>query len=207
MSKYLFFLFILIIYTELLNCQEPDKNMMRAAACISMIRKLDNKPTDQQMLSGYILSCFINIDDKTAQKLISTQSSPKLDLTEDEISKLTDIVTISQKYSQEQIMQYSEELNSVLQNMQNVATGGKRNPSQGSSYNKRGNSKPQNVGLFNNMIEGFRGIFSVNDSLLFLFGFFIVFYLFLMQIRKWFSVKDKSKTAANKKNAKSKKNK
>ena len=204
MSKYLFFFFFLIIYIEIINCQDFDKDMMRAVACLSMIRKLDNKPSDQRILSGYILTCFINIDDTTTQKLLLSQTSNKLDLSEDEISKLTDMNKLENKYTEDQIMDFSKALNSALEKLKNVGPGGMRAPSQGGEYNTKSNSKPQGSGLLEKMITGILGLFSTNDSLLFLIGLFIVFYLFLRQIRKWFSSNEKS-VNNNKKNIKSKK--
>ena len=204
MSKFLFFIFFLIIYLEISNCQEVDKDMMRAVACITLIKKLENKPSDQRMLSGYILSCFINIDESTMQKLISNQASNKLDLTQDQISKLTDMYQIEQKYTEDQIMDYSRDLNAALAKLQSAGPNGMKNPSQGGESSSKSNKK-QKPGLLERMFAGFIGLFNTNDSLLFLIGFFIVFYLFLRQIRKWSGNSDNNKNNNGKKVVKNKK--
>ena len=127
MSKNLIFLFLLISIIDLAELQEFDKDMMRAVACITLIKKLENKPQDQRELSTYILTCFISIDDTTTQKLIQEQASNKLDLTADQISKLTDMYQLQQKYTEDQIMDFSKALNNALEKLQKNAGGGMRN--------------------------------------------------------------------------------
>ena len=122
MSKNLIFLFILISLIELSKLQEVDKDMMRAVACLSLIRKLDNKPNDQRVLSTYILTCFITIDDSTAQKLIMSQSSNKLDLSQEQIEKLTNIYNVENKFTEDQIMDYSKALNDALERLKTYYT-------------------------------------------------------------------------------------
>ena len=80
MSKNIIFLFFLLSIIEISKLQEVDKDMMRAVACLSLIRRLDDKSVDQRILSTYMLSCFAQIDDSTAQKLIMSQTSNRLDL-------------------------------------------------------------------------------------------------------------------------------
>ena len=197
MSKNLIFLFLLISIIDLAELQEFDKDMMRAVACITLIKKLENKPQDQRELSTYILTCFISIDDKTTQKLIQEQASNKLDLTADQISKLTDMYQLQQKYTEDQIMDFSKALNNALEKLQKNAGGGMRNQ-QSSGFNNN-NKTPQGSGLFEKIIGGIIGLFNPNDSLLLLVGFFVVFYLFLRQIRKWFDNSEKIKNKVKKK--------
>ena len=205
MSKNLIFLFLLISIIDLAELQEFDKDMMRAVACITLIKKLENKPQDQRELSTYILTCFISIDDTTTQKLIQEQASNKLDLTADQISKLTDMYQLQQKYTEDQIMDFSKALNNALEKLQKNAGGGMRNQ-QSSGFNNN-NKTPQGSGLFEKIIGGIIGLFNPNDSLLLLVGFFVVFYLFLRQIRKWFDNSEKIKNKVNKSNKVKKKTK
>ena len=74
--------------------QEIDKDLMRAVAYLTLIRKIDNKSSDQHILSAYMLFCFISIDDSTTQKLAMSQASNKLDLTQEQIEKLTNMYEI-----------------------------------------------------------------------------------------------------------------
>jgi hypothetical protein len=205
MSKNLIFLFLLISIIDLVELQEFDKDMMRAVACITLIKKLENKPQDQRELSTYILTCFISIDDATTQKLIQEQASNKLDLTSDQISKLTDMYQLQQKYTEDQIMDFSKALNDALEKLQKNAGGGMRNQ-QSSGFNNN-NKTPQGSGLLEKIIGGIIGLFNPNDSLLLLVGFFVVFYLFLRQIRKWFDNSEKIKNKVNKSNKVKKKTK
>ncbi len=205
MSKNLIFLFLLISIIDLAELQEFNKDMMRAVACITLIKKLENKPQDQRELSTYILTCFISIDDATTQKLIQEQASNKLDLTADQISKLTDMYQLQQKYTEDQIMDFSKALNDALEKLQKNAGGGMRNQ-QSSGFNNN-NKTPQGSGLLEKIIGGIIGLFNPNDSLLLLVGFFVVFYLFLRQIRKWFDNSDKIKNKVNKSNKVKKKTK
>ena len=205
MSKNLIFLFLLISIIDLAELQEFNKDMMRAVACITLIKKLENKPQDQRELSTYILTCFISIDDATTQKLIQEQASNKLDLTADQISKLTDMYQLQQKYTEDQIMDFSKALNDALEKLQKNAGGGMRNQ-QSSGFNNN-NKTPQGSGLLEKIIGGIIGLFNPNDSLLLLVGFFVVFYLFLRQIRKWFDNSEKIKNKVNKSNKVKKKTK
>ena len=205
MSKNLIFLLLLISIIDLVELQEFDKDMMRAVACITLIKKLENKPQDQRELSTYILTCFISIDDATTQKLIQEQASNKLDLTSDQISKLTDMYQLQQKYTEDQIMDFSKALNDALEKLQKNAGGGMRNQ-QSSGFNNN-NKTPQGSGLLEKIIGGIIGLFNPNDSLLLLVGFFVVFYLFLRQIRKWFDNSEKIKNKVNKSNKVKKKTK
>ena len=199
MSKNLIFLFILISLIELSKLQEVDKDMMRAVACLSLIRKLDNKPNDQRVLSTYILTCFITIDDSTAQKLIMSQSSNKLDLSQEQIEKLTNIYNVENKFTEDQIMDYSKALNDALERLKNAGPDGLRNPPKGSSSSKSNKKRESGSSLFGNMISVLLGLFSTNDSLLLLIGFFIGIYLFLRQMRKCCGNEEKNKTGNNNK--------
>ena len=208
MSKNIIFLFFLLSIIELSKLQEIDKDMMRAVACLSLIRKLENKPSDQRVLSTYLLTCFVLIDDATTQKLIMSQTSNKLDLTQDQIDKLTNMYNIEQKYTEDQIMDYSQALNQALERLKNAGPGGMKNPSQGGRTNSNNNKKSEHGNsLLGNMISVILGLFSTNDSLLLLIGLFIGFYLILRQIRKCCGNEEKNKNGSNHKNKVKKKGK
>ena len=205
MSKYFIFLFFLFSTIDISLCQDFDKDMMRAVACLSLIRKMENKPSDQRVLSSYILTCFISIDEATTQKLLLSQTSNKLDLTKDEISKLTDMYQIEKKYTEDQIMDFSKALNTAFEKIKNAQSGGMRPPSQGGEYNSKGDNKPEAPGLFGMMISNLIGLFTTNDSLLILIGAFIAFYLILRHVRKLFGRSDKNNKNSGKKVVKNKK--
>ena len=156
--------------------------------------------------NGYFCNdCFIAIDEQTTQKLLMSQTSNKLDLTKDEIEKLTNMYNLEQKYTEDQIMDFSKALNTALEKLKDAQPGGgMRNPSQGYDSSSD-NKKPQGVGLLEKMLAGILGLFTTNDSLLLLFGFFIAFYLFLRQIRKWFGGNSTTDKNASKKTIKIKK--
>jgi len=208
MSKNIIFLFFLLSIIELSKLQEIDKDMMRGVACLSLIRKLENKPSDQRVLSTYMLTCFVLIDDATTQKLIMSQTSNKLDLTQDQVDKLTNMYNIEQKYTEDQIMDYSQALNQALERLKNAGPGGMKTPSQGGKSNSNNNKKREHGNsLLGNMISVVLGLFSTNDSLLLLIGLFIGFYLILRQIRKCCGNEEKNKNGSNHKNKVKKKGK
>ena len=49
MSKNIIFLFFLLSIIEISKLQEVDKDMMRAVACLSLMRRLDDKSVDQRV--------------------------------------------------------------------------------------------------------------------------------------------------------------
>ena len=208
MSKNIIFLFFLLNIIEITKFQEVDKDMMRAVACLSLIRKLDNKPSDQRILSTYILSCFVTIDDSTTQKLIMSQTSNKLDLSQDQIEKLTNMYEIEKKFTEDQIMDYSNALNKALEKLKNAGPGGLKAPPKGSSGNSNSNKNRENVNsLLGNMISVLLGLFSTNDSLLILIGIFVGLYFMLKRIRKCCANNEKNKPGNNNKSKVKKKGK
>ena len=113
---------------------------------------------------------------------------------------------LEQKYTEDQIMDFSKALNTALEKLKDAQPGGgMRNPSQGHDSGSNNKKKPQGIGLLEKMFAGILGLFSTNDSLLLLFGFFIAFYLFLRQIRKWFGGNSTSDKNGSKKTVKVKK--
>ena len=200
MSKNIIFLFFLLSIIEISKLQEVDKDMMRAVACLSLIRRLDDKSVDQRVLSTYMLSCFAQIDDSTAQKLIMSQTSNRLDLSEEQIKKLTNMHEIEKKYTEDQIMDYSNALNKALEKLKNAGPGAMRSPHKGSRGNSNNNKNRENANsLLGNMISVLFGLFSTNDSLLLLIGLFVGLYLILKQVRKCCTNNEKNKSGNNSK--------
>ena len=200
MSKNIIFLFFLLSIIEISKLQEVDKDMMRAVACLSLIRRLDDKSVDQRVLSTYMLSCFVQIDDSTAQKLIMSQTSNRLDLSEEQIKKLTNMHEIEKKYTEDQIMDYSNALNKALEKLKNAGPGSMRSPQKGSRGNSNSNKNRENANsLLGNMISVLLGLFSTNDSLLLLIGLFVGLYLILKQVRKCCTNNEKNKSGNNSK--------
>ena len=189
-------LHFLIISLFLFNyeiCQDIDQDTMKAVACISLIKKMENKNLDQQLISGYMISCFINIDDAKVQKLLSNQFSNDVGLEKDEIKKLTDFSSFQSKYSQSDIMEFSKRLNSALEKLKNQQNIG-MTPNQGTRDQSSKKKNSDNYGgLLAFMINGLMGIFNPNDSFLFLIGFFVLVYFGLKGLKK-LCVKKKKNT-------------
>ena len=47
--------------------------MMKAAACISLIKSLGNDKLDSKELSAFMITCFINIEQSTVNKMFQIQ--------------------------------------------------------------------------------------------------------------------------------------
>ena len=176
-------LFISLLFSfNYIICQNLDKDMMKAIACISLLKKMEDKAQDQRLISGYILTCFINIDDATTQKLISNQFSSNLNLEKSEIEKLTDIGQLQTKYSQSEITEYSKQLNNALEKLKNSNMG--QNMQSGKGGDTGSNQNSESTGLIGFMIKGLIGLFNPGDSFLFLIGLFILSYFCLKSLRK-----------------------
>ena len=184
-------LFISLLFSfNYIICQNLDKDMMKAIACISLLKKMEDKTQDQRLISGYILTCFINIDDATTQKLISNQFSSNLNLEKSEIEKLTDIGQLQTKYSQSEITEYSKQLNNALEKLKNSNMG--QNMQSGKGGDTGSNQNSESTGLIGFMIKGLIGLFNPGDSFLFLIGLFILSYFCLKSLRKLFNAGKKN---------------
>ena len=70
MSRNLFPIIVVIFLFNYQACQDFDEDTMKALGCLSLIRKLDNdKQQDQRMVSAYLQSCFVNIEESQVQTL------------------------------------------------------------------------------------------------------------------------------------------
>jgi hypothetical protein len=206
MSK-IFSFHLLIILLFLFNyetCQDfSDQDVMKALACISIIKHLDNKNLDQHMVSGYMISCFINIDDSTVHKVIGNQLTNDLQIDKSQIDKLIDFSGLQSQYSQNDILEYSKKLNSAIEKLQSQQNErGQNGMPSGRGGSKNKGSKEDNseneAGLIPFMIRGIIGLFNPNDSFLALMIFFVLAYFGLKSLRKLFGNNSKNITIKKK---------
>ena len=197
------FLLILLNLLSISNTQNLDKSVLKAAGCLTLVKKLKDKPNDQRVATGLLLSCFINIDEETADKLLQNQFYEKMGIEESEVVKLIDFNKLQNKYSQEQLEEYSKALNKALDPLREKGPGDNSGKGPNTYENEEENSE-NNESIVNYIIK----LFTSSDSLLLLFGLFVVFYFCLQKMRKWFGKSGKdtnNKTINNQKSTKSSK--
>ena len=185
------------------KCQFLDKNVLKAAGCLTLVKKLKDKPNDQRITTGLLLSCFINVDEETADKLLQNQYYEKMGIEESQVMQLIDLNALQKKYSPEQIEEYSKTLNAALEPLRDKGNKVEQSYNQYESYDQ--SNENDNKGLFDWIYK----LFTSSDSLLLLFGLFIVFYFCLQKMRQWFGNGDKysnNNTTSNKKTNKNNKN-
>ena len=198
------FLLILLNLLSISNTQNLDKSVLKAAGCLTLVKKLKDKPNDQRVATGLLLSCFINIDEETADKLLQNQFYEKMGIEESEVVKLIDFNKLQNKYSQEQLEEYSKALNKALDPLREKGPGDNSGKGPNMYENEEENSE-NNESIVNYIVK----LFTSSDSLLLLFGLFVVFYFCLQKMRKWFGKCGKdtnNKTINNQKSTKSSKN-
>ena len=197
------FLLILLNLLSISNTQNLDKSVLKAAGCLTLVKKLKDKPNDQRVATGLLLSCFINIDEETADKLLQNQFYEKMGIEESEVVKLIDFNKLQNKYSQEQLEEYSKALNKALDPLREKGPGDNSGKGPNMYENEEENSE-NNESIVNYIVK----LFTSSDSLLLLFGLFVVFYFCLQKMRKWFGKSGKdtnNKTINNQKSTKSSK--
>ena len=207
LKKIYSFLLISLNLLTFSNSQNLDKSVLKAAGCLTLVKKLKNKPDDQRVMTGLLLSCFINVDEETADILLKNQFYEKMGIEDSEVMKLIDFNTIQKKYSQEQIEEYSKALNKALEPLRDNGDG-KRKSSQPIDP-ENPNYEDDDYGNTGSLINSIINLLTSSDSLLLLFVLFVVFYFCLQKVRKWFGGSDKSSsnnTISNKKNNKNSKN-
>ena len=199
----LFFFFLLNIIT-ISESQFLNKNVLKAAGCVTLVKKLKDKPNDKRVQTALLLTCYINIEEETAEILLQNQNYDKIGIEENEIQKLIDFNLIQRKYNNEQLEQYSKELNAALEPLKD----------KGEEYNSRKDFdthdyKQENSENEFEFISYLIKLFTSIDSFLLLFGLFIIFYFCLQKMRKFFRKSDKSNNNLinNKKTSKSSKKK
>ena len=202
MSRNLFPIIVVIFLFNYQACQDFDEDTMKALGCLSLIRKLDNdKQQDQRMVSAYLLSCFVNIEESQVQKLLASQYSNKMELSKSEVDKLVDMQSLQSKYSQSELIDYSKKLNSALGNLKNMEQGGPQ-AGRGSKKGSSKSSSNSNGGLIGFLISNIISLFNPNDSFLFLIGIFIMIYFGLKGLRKLLDKSNKSNKNNKKKGKK-----
>ncbi len=183
MSKRIAF-FPLIISLVLFNyeaCQNYDQDTLKAVACISLIKKMDNKLSDKSLISGYMLACFLNIEESTMQNLLSNQFSNDINIEQNELDKLLDFGKIQSKYSKEEIVEQSKKLNSIFEKLKNINEINMPSDQIGKSSNKKAGKEESFLSFI--IMNLFR-LFNPNDSFLVLVGFFVISYFGLKGLRK-----------------------
>lgn len=199
MSRNLFPIIVVIFLFNYQACQDFDEDTMKALGCLSLIRKLDNdKQQDQRMVSAYLLSCFVNIEESQVQKLLASQYSNKMELSKSEVDKLVDMQSLQSKYSQSELIDYSKKLNSALGNLKNMEQGGPQ-AGRGSKKGSSKSSSNSNGGLIGFLISNIISLFNPNDSFLFLIGLFVMIYFGLKGLRKLLDKKNKNNKKKEKK--------
>ena len=153
----------------------------------------------QIFLSNNTEPQFINIDDTQVTKLISNQFSNGISLEKEEIDKLIDFSSFQSKYSQNDIKEFSEKLNSALEKLKNQNMGGDRPSSSKGGKDKSSKKSADSVTLFEFLINGLIGLFNPKDSFLFLIGFFVLVYFGLKGLRKLFIRKNTNNNKKRKK--------
>ena len=188
-----FFLFLTLIIQE--QCQDYDKDTIRTLSCLNFLRKLKINNQDQQYLSSVLLSCFINIDESLEQKLISSQSPDSMPLSESEKDKLMDLSDIQTKYSQNELIDFSQRLNSAMEQLKEMNSGGGRNyqSSKRGGGKKNENNRSQGVGLFGLFIQNFFNMLNPHNSFFPIIIILVVTFYTLKALRKFFSNKDEKK--------------
>ena len=191
MKLYLFFFFSLN-RISISKSQMLEKNVLKAAGCVTLVKKLKDKPNDKRIQTALLLSCFINVEEKIAEILLQNQYYDKIGIEEKEIMKLIDFNSIQRKYNNEQIEEYSKELNKALEPLRD----------KGESDNSKNDFNPyeyeqQNTEKEFGLINYFVKLFTSIDSFLLLFILFIIFYFCLHKIRKFLRKDDKSSNNIN----------
>jgi len=188
-----FFLFLTLIIQE--QCQDYDKDTIRTLSCLNFLRKLKINNQDQQYLSSVLLSCFINIDESLEQKLIASQSPDSMPLSESEKDKLMDLSDIQTKYSQNELIDFSQRLNSAMEQLKEMNSGGGRNyqSSKRGGGKKNENNRSQGVGLFGLFIQNFFNMLNPHNSFFPIIIILVVTFYTLKALRKFFSNKDEKK--------------
>jgi len=201
------FLTIIISVIIITKSQLYDKNVLKAGACVTLLQKIPNKPKDNKIVTHYLLACFINISEETAEQILKVQNYEQLGIEESHVMKLLDIKLLQKKYTPEEIEEFSLLLNKALEPLR--TDGKNNNQEQGDdSYgydNQYQTTDENNGGLINYIIK----LFTSSDSLIFLTILFVIFYYCLQKIRQCFrkSDKDDNSKKSNKKNNKSSKKK
>ena len=193
--------FIIFNLINIISTQQHDKDVLRAVACVSLIRKLNVPQDDQRLISSYMLTCFSSIDDPTVQKLVMSKDSPKLDLDETTVKKLTDFNGLQDRFTQDQLLDFSKDLNKAFEKLRNQ--GGEQSSQNYRDDNNNKYKSQDQPGLLGIIIYNIFSLFTSSDSILPLIGLGAVLFLFLRQLRKL--CEDNDKNESNNSSSKNKK--
>ena len=188
MSKYISQI-LLLHFSFLLNyiiSQKLEGDALKAFSCISILKLLNPQNMDQQKLSTYLLSCFINIDDQTIERLASSHFTKTLE--RKKMERIVDYSQIAGRYTQEDIVAISERLNKAIRQLEKSEyyQGGRRSDEK----QKKGKSEQgANISLIELMIGYIIGLLNPKDSFIFLIGYFLLAYFLLKGLRKLCSQK------------------
>ncbi len=204
-----FFIILIFILLALSSSQLFDNNVLKAAGCLSLVKKLKNQPTDQRISTAYLLSCFINIDEDTAQTLLKNQYyDNKMGIEESEIIKLIDFNSVQKRLTEDQLAEYSKSLNKALEPLRDNGSksGENHNNDENNPFYSENQNNEEEKDFLESFIKSILKLFTSSDSLLLLFIIFIAFYYCLKKLRKLCSKDNKDNNNNIKKSSKSNKN-
>ena len=112
---------------------------------------------------------------------------------ESEVVKLIDFNKLQNKYSQEQLEEYSKALNKALDPLREKGPGDNSGKGPNMYENEEENSE-NNESIVNYIIK----LFTSSDSLLLFFILSVGFYFCLQKMRKWLGKGDKNNSSNNK---------
>jgi hypothetical protein len=182
-----------LLFTFLLNiiplifCQFDSEGMSKALACMSVIsQKLNsNQP---EIYSSMMLKCYITITESMSKKILVGLETGTNSLSNKEIDKLTDYMSLS-SLSEKELKRKSQELENILKNFKQLQEEFKGQlPDMGDDgdfYDEDGSiDTPSNVNYFSLIPKGIFGAFNIFNNYISLFIFLLIIYLTLLMIRK-----------------------
>lgn len=183
----LLFIFILNILS-LIFCQFDSEAMSKALACMTVIsQKLNsNQP---EIYSSMMLKCYITITESMSKKILVGLETGTNSLSNKEIDKLTDYMSLS-SLSEKELKRKSQELEKILKNFKKLQEdfNGQMpeiGDDDGDYFDEDGPTEtPSNVNYFSLIPKGIFGVFNIFNNYLSLFIFLLIIYLTLLMIRK-----------------------
>ena len=183
----LLFIFILNILS-LIFCQFDSEAMSKALACMTVIsQKLNsNQP---EIYSSMMLKCYITITESMSKKILVGLETGTNSLSNKEIDKLTDYMSLS-SLSEKELKRKSQELEKILKNFKKLQEdfNGQMpeiGDDDGDYFDEDGPTEtPPNVNYFSLIPKGIFGVFNIFNNYLSLFIFLLIIYLTLLMIRK-----------------------
>lgn len=183
----LLFIFILNILS-LIFCQFDSEAMSKALACMTVIsQKLNsNQP---EIYSSMMLKCYITITESMSKKILVGLETGTNSLSNKEIDKLTDYMSLS-SLSEKELKRKSQELEKILKNFKKLQEDfngqmPEMGDDDGDYFDEDSPTEtPSNVNYFSLIPKGIFGVFNIFNNYLSLFIFLLIIYLTLLMIRK-----------------------